>query len=161
MPSSFRTPSVTFFPYTTLFRSQFRGDLYYRLSVFTIKLPPLRERPEDMPLLIDHFVRRFNGELGKEVRQISPEAVDVLRRHPWPGDRKSTRLNSSHLGISYALVLPYTISHLLSLHDALPISVPRRPLLSSERFHDQVAAFAGTTRGHAAVDRPLCETIQR
>src|SRR5262245_44605582 len=86
MPSSFRTPSVTFFPYTTLFRSQFRGDLYYRLSVFTIKLPPLRERPEDMPLLIDHFVRRFNGELGKEVRQISPEAVDVLRRHPWPGN---------------------------------------------------------------------------
>jgi nitrogen regulation protein NR(I) len=66
--------------------SQFRSDLYYRLSVFTIKLPPLRERLEDIPLLIDHFVRRFNGELGKEVRQVSPDAVEVLRRHPWPGN---------------------------------------------------------------------------
>jgi two-component system nitrogen regulation response regulator GlnG len=65
---------------------QFRPDLYYRLSVFTIRLPPLRERPEDMPLLVDHFVRRFSGELGKEVRQVAPETLDVLRRQPWPGN---------------------------------------------------------------------------
>lgn len=65
---------------------QFRPDLYYRLSVFTIRLPPLRERPEDLPLLVEHFVGRFSGELGKDVRQIAPETLEVLQRQQWPGN---------------------------------------------------------------------------
>jgi two-component system nitrogen regulation response regulator GlnG len=65
---------------------EFRGDLYYRLRIVTITLPPLRERAEDLPLLIDHFLRRFSPELGKEVDRIAPEALDVLRRHSWPGN---------------------------------------------------------------------------
>jgi two-component system nitrogen regulation response regulator GlnG len=65
---------------------QFRPDLYYRLSVFTIRLPPLRERAEDLPLLVDHFVRRFSAELRKEVRQVALEALEVLRQQPWPGN---------------------------------------------------------------------------
>jgi two-component system nitrogen regulation response regulator GlnG len=64
----------------------FRGDLYYRLNVYTIRIPPLRDRGEDLPLLVNHFVRRFGRELGKEVREVSPEAMDVLRRYPWPGN---------------------------------------------------------------------------
>src|SRR3954464_5716574 len=64
----------------------FRGDLYYRLGIVTITLPPLRERAEDLPLLIDHFLRRFSPELGKEVDRIAPEALEVLRRHLWPGN---------------------------------------------------------------------------
>jgi two-component system nitrogen regulation response regulator GlnG len=64
----------------------FRGDLFYRLNVFTINLPPLRERGDDLPLLVDHFVRRFGREMGKDVRGVSPEAMDVLRRYPWPGN---------------------------------------------------------------------------
>jgi two-component system nitrogen regulation response regulator GlnG len=65
---------------------QFRSDLYYRLSVFTIHLPPLRERGSDLPMLVDHFRKRFNRELGKEVHQIHPETLAVLRRHSWPGN---------------------------------------------------------------------------
>jgi two-component system nitrogen regulation response regulator GlnG len=65
---------------------QFRTDLFYRLSVCTIHLPPLRERPEDLPLLVDHFLRRFGREMGKDVRQAAPEALEVLRRYPWPGN---------------------------------------------------------------------------
>ena len=65
---------------------EFRGDLYYRLGIVTITLPPLRERAEDLPLLVDHFLRRFSPELGKEVDRIAPEALEVLRRHPWPGN---------------------------------------------------------------------------
>jgi nitrogen regulation protein NR(I) len=64
----------------------FRGDLYYRLNVYTIRIPPLRERGEDLPLLVNHFVRRFGRELGKEVREVSPEAMEALRRYPWPGN---------------------------------------------------------------------------
>ncbi len=64
----------------------FRGDLYYRLNVFTIKLPPLRERGEDLALLAAHFVKRFGRELGKDVRVVAPEALELLRRYPWPGN---------------------------------------------------------------------------
>jgi two-component system nitrogen regulation response regulator GlnG len=65
---------------------EFRGDLYYRLSVFTITLPPLRERTEDLPDLANHFLERFGPELGKQVHRIAPEALELLRRHPWPGN---------------------------------------------------------------------------
>src|SRR5437868_2220747 len=65
---------------------KFRPDLYYRLGVFTINLPPLRDRGEDLPLLVRHYLRRFSRELGREVREASPEAVEVLRAYPWPGN---------------------------------------------------------------------------
>jgi len=65
---------------------RFRGDLYYRLRVYTIELPPLRERGDDLPLLVEHFTRRFNHELGKEVNSVSVAALDLLRQYPWPGN---------------------------------------------------------------------------
>jgi two-component system nitrogen regulation response regulator GlnG len=65
---------------------QFRQDLYYRLSVFTIPLPALRDRGDDLPMLVQHFLRRFGRELGREVREITPEAMELLRRYPWPGN---------------------------------------------------------------------------
>jgi two-component system nitrogen regulation response regulator GlnG len=65
---------------------RFRRDLYHRLSVFTIALPPLRERGEDLPLLVHHLVRRYGRELGKEVQSVAPEALEALRRHAWPGN---------------------------------------------------------------------------
>jgi DNA-binding NtrC family response regulator len=65
---------------------KFRPDLYYRLGVFTIHLPPLRERGDDLPLLAQHYVRRFSRELGREVRQVAPEALERLCAYPWPGN---------------------------------------------------------------------------
>jgi two-component system nitrogen regulation response regulator GlnG len=65
---------------------QFRADLYYRLCTFSIALPPLRERLEDLPLLVEHFLRLYGPDLGKDVRQIAPEALAALRSHPWPGN---------------------------------------------------------------------------
>ena len=62
------------------------SDLYYRLNVFTIRLPPLRDRGDDLPLLVQHFLRRFSSELGKDIYGIAPEAMDDLRRYPWPGN---------------------------------------------------------------------------
>ncbi len=64
----------------------FRQDLYYRLSVFTIHLPALRAREDDISLLVQHYVRRFSHELGKEILNVSPEAMEVLRHYPWPGN---------------------------------------------------------------------------
>jgi two-component system nitrogen regulation response regulator GlnG len=65
---------------------KFRPDLYYRLSVFAIHLPPLRDRGEDLPMLVLHYLRRFNRELGREVREIAPEAMERLRSYSWPGN---------------------------------------------------------------------------
>jgi DNA-binding NtrC family response regulator len=65
---------------------KFRPDLYYRLSVFTIHLPPLRERGDDLLLLIQFYLQRFNLELGREVREVAPEALDRLRTYSWPGN---------------------------------------------------------------------------
>ncbi|MBI5501005.1 MAG: sigma-54-dependent Fis family transcriptional regulator [Deltaproteobacteria bacterium] len=64
----------------------FREDLYYRLNVVHIRLPPLRERPEDLPLLCAHFVERFNERLGRRIEGFEPEAMASLRRYHWPGN---------------------------------------------------------------------------
>jgi two-component system nitrogen regulation response regulator GlnG len=67
-------------------QGKFRPDLYYRLGVFTIPLPPLRERGDDLPLLVRHYLRRYNRQLGRDVREVAPEALELLRRYPWPGN---------------------------------------------------------------------------
>jgi two-component system nitrogen regulation response regulator GlnG len=64
----------------------YRQDLYYRLSVFAIRLPPLRERGDDLTLLVNHYLRRYNRDLGKEVHSVALPALDILRQYPWPGN---------------------------------------------------------------------------
>ncbi|HZZ28814.1 MAG TPA: sigma-54 dependent transcriptional regulator [Pirellulales bacterium] len=66
--------------------SKFREDLYYRLNGFTIKIPPLRERKEDILLLLDWFLNRFKKDLDKDVHGFSPELLDVLMNYSWPGN---------------------------------------------------------------------------
>ncbi len=65
---------------------QFRSDLYYRLSGFTIQLAPLRDRPEDLAPLLENYLSIFSKELGKDVHGLSPEAMDVLLNYAWPGN---------------------------------------------------------------------------
>jgi DNA-binding NtrC family response regulator len=65
---------------------KFREDLYYRLNVITIELPPMRNRREDIPLLVDHFIRKFADENERLVRQIAPEALRALIEYSWPGN---------------------------------------------------------------------------
>jgi DNA-binding NtrC family response regulator len=64
----------------------FRDDLYYRLNVIVIKLPPLRERPEDVPLLAEHFIRKYCSENDREMCRLDPEALKVLMDYHWPGN---------------------------------------------------------------------------
>jgi transcriptional regulator with PAS, ATPase and Fis domain len=65
---------------------KFREDLFYRLNVITIDLPPLRERREDIPLLVAHFVRKYSEENEKPIRSITPEALRLLVNYSWPGN---------------------------------------------------------------------------
>jgi DNA-binding NtrC family response regulator len=72
-------------------RGRFREDLYFRLHVFTIQLPALKERREDVPLLVQHFVEKFNGETGKHVQGVTPGAMNVLQGYAWPGNIRELR----------------------------------------------------------------------
>jgi len=65
---------------------QFREDLYFRLGGFTIEIPPLRERKDDIPILINHFIEKYNKKYGKTVRGIKPDALELLIRYSWPGN---------------------------------------------------------------------------
>ncbi len=68
-----------------------RHDLYYRLNVYTVELPPLRERLDDLPLLVTHFIDNFNREHNKNVEGVGQDCLDALRAHNWPGNVRELR----------------------------------------------------------------------
>jgi two-component system, NtrC family, response regulator AtoC len=70
---------------------KFRLDLYYRLSVIQIDLPPLRGRGDDVLLLTDHYIKHFNEKLRKRIRGVTPEVADIFRRYGWPGNVRELR----------------------------------------------------------------------
>lgn len=78
---------------------RFRQDLLYRLNGFTIQLPPLRDRIEDIPALTEHFVKVFNRQLGKQVRTVAPSVMEILQMHRWPGN-----VREFQSAIRYAMV---------------------------------------------------------
>jgi len=69
---------------------RFREDLYYRLNVIRLDLPPLRDRPDDIPLLVHHFLKQFCKDHGREL-EVSPKAMTLLQNHPWPGNVRQLR----------------------------------------------------------------------
>jgi len=71
--------------------NRFRTDLYYRLNTFPIRIPPLRERAEDIPILVRFFTDKFNREFNKQVGGIDPKALEALLRHTWPGNVRELR----------------------------------------------------------------------
>jgi len=93
---------------------KFREDLFYRLNVVTVHLPPLRERAEDIPLLADHFLRKYMGENKKPVSQISPEAMEFLLTYGWPGNVRE---------LENVIERSVTLSHRSVI---LPDDLPRR-----------------------------------
>jgi formate hydrogenlyase transcriptional activator len=101
---------------------RFRDDLYYRLNVFPIEAPPLRERPEDIPALVHHFVRRFAARMNRRIEAIPPETMHALQRHTWPGNvRQLENLVERSLILSTGPTLEVPLDDLV----ASPIATPR------------------------------------
>ena len=85
--SDFRVITATNEPLEELVKAgKFREDLYYRLNVFTIVIPPLRERRDDIPLLVNFFIKKFSTAMNKKIKTVSKEALDFLMNHNWPGN---------------------------------------------------------------------------
>ena len=95
-------------------QGDFRMDLYYRLNVVPIHIPPLRERIEDIPLLVNHFISVFNKKLDKQIRQITPQAMNNLLQHHWPGN---VRELENVLERAFVTVEGDTIDKIILSHD--------------------------------------------
>ncbi len=87
-------------------KGKFRKDLFFRLNTVVIEIPPLRERREDTPLLVDAFVKQFNLESGKSVSSIAPEAMSIIMSYPWPGNVRELKHVIEH---AFVLVKGRTI----------------------------------------------------
>lgn len=98
---------------------RFRDDLFYRINVFPIEIPPLRERTEDIPALAFHFLRTFNEELGKDVTEISSAAMDLLMNHDWPGNVRELE-NAVHRAVILATDSVIRAGHLVSIYELMP-----------------------------------------
>jgi DNA-binding NtrC family response regulator len=105
---------------------KFRLDLYYRLGVFTIYLPPLRERGDDLELLVQFYLRRISRDLGREVREVAPEAMERLRGYSWPGNLRELQsvLKQGILRAHGPVLLPEFIP---AFPGATPASTPAAP----------------------------------
>jgi two-component system nitrogen regulation response regulator GlnG len=104
----------------------FRGDLYYRLNVFTIRLPPLRERGDDIPLLARHFVNRFTKELNKTVQSIDEKAMLMLMQYTWPGNVREFQsvIKQALLQTTGPVLLPEFLPEILRMRSEKKASTP-------------------------------------
>jgi len=111
---------------------EFRADLYYRLNVFPIDLPALRERAEDIPLLVQHFVASHARNLGRHIASIPDDVMETLVRHPWPGNVRELQ----HVLQRAVILSPGGVLQLPPL--AEPVKTARTSAPQGERFEDAV-----------------------
>jgi len=141
---------------------KFRADLYYRLGVFTIHLPPLRERAEDLSLLVQHFLRCFSRELGRAVEHVAPETLEQLRRYPWPGNIRELQsiLKQALLKASGTVLLPAFLPEPLGRPSESAPASSRKPGLDAilpQRIGPDVRDLY--TETHRQVDRLLLPRV--
>jgi formate hydrogenlyase transcriptional activator len=114
---------------------KFRADLYFRLNVFPITLPPLRARSEDIPALVEYFVQRCSREMGRRIDSISPEVMDVLKLYDWPGNiRELENFIMRAVIMSSGPVLRPLLGELKRL-PSQPSVAAKRTLAEAERDH--------------------------
>jgi DNA-binding NtrC family response regulator len=119
-------------------RGSFRRDLYYRLNVFPITMPALRERREDLPALVHHLVDRLSRQIGKPVNSIRPETLHALEQHDWPGnirELENVLQQAIILSRDGTLELPGIAQPTREMSEALPLREESRALVDIERDH--------------------------
>ena len=138
--------------------SEFREDLFYRFNAFTVVLPPLRERSEDIPVLAYHFLRKAEAKVNKKVDRFSQDALDLLRSYGWPGNLRELE-NIIERAVVLSSNQQVEVAHLpLYLRDASPIQVTTQEgfVQAKERVvamfeKEAVARFLSEARGNISV----------
>jgi transcriptional regulator with GAF, ATPase, and Fis domain len=127
-----------------LSRNEFRSDLYYRLNVFPIVIPPLRERREDVALLVSHFVANFAARMNKRIEHIPQETLDALISYSWPGNvRELQNLVERAAILCHDGVLPNPLRmpDTTRLFANSPVAIPARPITAPRTFMDSQRAI--------------------
>ena len=160
-----RLIAATHQPLETLMEEgRFRADLYYRLAVFTIFAPPLRERKPDIMLLADHFVEKYAREHGKRIRRVSTPAIDMLTSYHWPGNVRELEntIERSVLVCDGGVIHGHHLPPTLQTAEASD-TVPRQSLTESVAAfeRDLLADALKTTRGNRAHAARLLDTTER
>jgi Nif-specific regulatory protein len=143
---------------------EFREDLYYRLNVFTIFVPPLRDRKSDLLLLSDHFLEKFSREHGKSIKRISTPAIDMLTSYHWPGNvrelenclERAVLVCDGH--VIHAHHLPPTLQTAEASGTVMRLSL-KDALAAYEK--DLIQDALKTTRGNRAKAARLLNTTER
>ena len=160
-----RLIAATHQPLETLMEdARFRADLYYRLAVFTIFAPPLRERKPDIMLLADHFVEKYAREHGKRIRRVSTPAIDMLTSYHWPGNVRELEntIERSVLVCDGGVIHGHHLPPTLQTAEASD-TVPRQSLSESVAAfeRDLIQDALKTTRGNRAHAARLLDTTER
>jgi formate hydrogenlyase transcriptional activator len=121
-------------------QQQFRSDLYYRLNVFPLRVPPLRERPEDIPLLVRHFVQQFSRRANRQIDTIPSETMNTLVRYHWPGNIRE---------------LQNVIERAVILSSGPTLRAPLDDLSSPASFSGPEPAMNGATHGSNGIKADL------
>lgn len=112
----------------------FREDLYYRINIFPIEIPPLRKRRDDIPALAFHFLNQFSKEMGRQVKEFSAGAMNLLMNHDWPGNVRELE-NIVHRAVILASDKTIRQAHLVNILDTQPINNLNVPRTSEELKH--------------------------
>jgi DNA-binding NtrC family response regulator len=118
---------------------RFRDDLFYRINIFPIDIPPLRDRKEDIPALALHFLKTFANDVGKEVTEFSPGAMNMLINHDWPGNVRELE-NAIHRAVILAMDHVVRRGHLLDSIESMPRAATDVPTNSEELKRDKKIA---------------------
>jgi transcriptional regulator with GAF, ATPase, and Fis domain len=152
-------------------RGEFRADLFYRFNTFTITLPPLRERAEDIPILLAHFLRKAEAKVNKKVERVSPEAIQCLKDYSWPGNLRELE-NTIERGVVLAPSGQIEVDHLPLHIQSAGLKVDHRDGFSRAKARmidaferDTLGRYLGQANGNisqaAAVARMTRRTFHR
>jgi DNA-binding NtrC family response regulator len=137
---------------TLIEEGSFREDLYYRIAVFPIEVPALRDRAEDLPLLCTHFLKKYHEDIGKEILSVSDEAMQVLQDYSWPGNIRQLEnaLYQAMIVTSYDTIDT----------DCLPEGVFDSPPPASEKSNETISS-TGLTPYHEVVKQTLKQALEK
>jgi formate hydrogenlyase transcriptional activator len=122
---------------------RFRADLFYRLNVYPITVPPLRQRPEDIPLLVEHFVRVLSKKMGKEITSVAPSTLEALRSYQWPGNVREL----ANVIERAVITTTGTVLQISNASETLPATAPHKPSKTLEEVEREYIAAVSEATG--------------
>jgi transcriptional regulator with PAS, ATPase and Fis domain len=131
----------------------FRRDLFYRLNVFPIQTPPLRERKEDIPILVEYFIDRYASKAGKKIRGIDRKTLDLLRSYPWPGNIRELQ-NVIERSIILCETETFLVDESWLVRESLQTQPASRPLSDELVTHEKEMIEAALTESRGRVSGP-------